>query len=95
MILGMSKGCYKFPFEEEFKILGCMMNRQGKTCDAVEEIMPEANKAFWKDIKIFKSKDVLWRSKTGGSCVPCLLFWKYGRGHSRQWIKFKGGRPKY
>ena len=95
MILGMSKGCYKLPLEEEFKILGCMMNRQGKTCDAVEEIMPEGNKAFWKDIKIFKSKDVLWRSKTGGSCVPWLLFWKYGRGHSRQWIKFKGGRPKY
>ena len=33
----------------------------GKTCDAVEERMQSANKAFWKDIKIFKSKDVLWR----------------------------------
>ena len=37
MILGTSKGCYKFPFEDEFRILGCVMNRQGKTCDAVEE----------------------------------------------------------
>ena len=34
------------------------MNRQEKTCDAVEERMQSANKAFWKDIKIFKSKDV-------------------------------------
>ena len=23
-------GCHRFPFEELFKILGCIMNRQGK-----------------------------------------------------------------
>ena len=63
MILGTSKGCYKFPFEDEFRILGCMMKRQGKTCDAVEERMQAATKAFWKDIKIFKSKYVPWRMK--------------------------------
>ena len=62
MIWGTSKGCYKFRFEEEFKILGCMMNRQGKTCGAVEERMQSANEAFsWKDIKICKSKDIPWR----------------------------------
>ena len=27
MILGTSKGCCKFPFEDEFRILGCMMDR--------------------------------------------------------------------
>ena len=43
LIPGNSKGCYKFPFEEEFRILGCVMNRQGKTCDAVEERMQSAN----------------------------------------------------
>ena len=58
MILGTSKGCYKFPFEHEFRIL---VNRQGKTCGAVEERMQSANKAFWKDIKIYKTKDVPWR----------------------------------
>ena len=58
MILGTSKGCYKFPFEEDFKILGCMMNRQGKTCGAVEERMQSANRAFWKDTKFPRSKDV-------------------------------------
>ena len=31
-----------------FKILGCAMNRQGKTYDAVEERMQSANKAFWE-----------------------------------------------
>ena len=30
MMLGTSKGCHEFPFEDEFRILGCMMNRQGK-----------------------------------------------------------------
>ena len=39
------------------------MNRQGKTHDAVEERMPSANKAFWKDIEIYKGKDVPWRIK--------------------------------
>ena len=63
MILGTSKGCYKFSFEDEFKILGCVLNRPGKTCNAVEERMQSANKAFKKDIKISKSKDVLWRVK--------------------------------
>ena len=63
MMLGTSKGCYKFLFEEEFKILGCMMNRQGKTCDAVEERMQSANKAFCKDIKIYRSKEFLWKVK--------------------------------
>ena len=63
MILGTSKRCFTFPFENEFRILGCVMTRQGKTCDAVEERMQTANKAFWKDIQIYKSKDVPWRIK--------------------------------
>ena len=37
MIWCTSKVVKKFPFEDEFKIRGCMMNRQGKTCNAVEE----------------------------------------------------------
>ena len=63
MIVGTSTGCCKFPFEDTFKILGCAMNRQGKTCDAVEERMQSANKAFWKDSLTFKSKDVPWKVK--------------------------------
>ena len=41
-------GLYRFPFEETFKIL-------------IEERMQSANKAFWKDIKIYRNKDVPWR----------------------------------
>ena len=61
MILDTSKGCYKFPSEDEFKVFGCVLNRQGKTCCAVEERMQSANDAFWKDIMIWKSKDVPWK----------------------------------
>ena len=39
-------GCYKFPSEDEFRILGSVMNRQGKTCDTVEVRMQSVNKAF-------------------------------------------------
>ena len=48
-------------FEEKFRILGYAMIRQGKSDDAIEERMQSANKAFWKDILISKSKDVPWR----------------------------------
>ena len=56
MNLGTTSGCCKFPFEDKFKILGCAMNRDGKTYDAVEERMQSANKAFWKDILVKKTK---------------------------------------
>ena len=39
------------------------MKRQGKSRDAVEERMQSASKAFWKDILIYKSKDVPWKVK--------------------------------
>ena len=54
---------HRFTFEEQFKILGCAMNRQGKTHDAIEERMQSANKAYWKDVMIYKSKDVPWKIK--------------------------------
>ena len=39
------------------------MSRQEKTCDAAEERMLSSNKAFWKDIMTYKSKDVAWKVK--------------------------------
>ena len=56
-------GCHKFPFEEKFRILGNVMNRQGKSDDAIGERMQSANKAFWKDILISKRQDVPWKVK--------------------------------
>ena len=52
---------YKFTCEEKIEILGCAMNRQGKTLDAIEERMQSANKASWRDILVYRSKDVPWR----------------------------------
>ena len=54
---------YKFPYEEKIEILGCAMNRQGTTLDAIEERMQSANKANWRDILVYRSKDVPWRIK--------------------------------
>ena len=36
-----------------------------KTQDGVEERMESANKAWWRDAKIYKNKDVPWRTKSG------------------------------
>ena len=56
-------GRHRFLFEDEFKILGCSMNRQGKTHEGLAERMQSVNKAWWKDVKIYRSKDVPWRVK--------------------------------
>ena len=37
---------YNFSFDEKLKFLGCAMNRQEKTLDAIEERMQSANVAF-------------------------------------------------
>ena len=58
-----TSGCYQFLFEEKFKIFGCAMNRRTSSHDAIEERVHSANKGFWKDILINKSKDVPWKVK--------------------------------
>ena len=54
---------YRFPLYEKFKILGCAMNRQGKSLDVIEERKQSANKVFWRDILVWRSKDVPLRNK--------------------------------
>ena len=44
-------------------ILGCTMNRQGKSQDTIEERMQSANKAFRTDILLYRSKDVRCKIK--------------------------------
>ena len=51
-------GRHTFSFEEKFKILECTMNRQGNAQESIEERKPSANKAWWKDVNIYRSKDV-------------------------------------
>ena len=58
-LLKKSKIFKKFPFENEFRTLGCEMNRQRTLCDAVEQRIQSANKVFWMDTMI----DVPWRGK--------------------------------
>ena len=56
-------GFYRSSFEENFSILGFLMKREVRTVKAMEERLQSANKASWKDIKIFRNKDVPWRVK--------------------------------
>ena len=50
-------------FEQKPNILGCTSNWQGKADEGIEERMQSANKAWWKDVKTYRSKDVPWRVK--------------------------------
>ena len=64
--------------KEKFKILGFTMNRQGKTHECLEERMQSANKAWWRDGKIYRSKDVPWRVKCGwwNMSTASFFFWE-------------------
>ena len=92
MILGTSTGVYKFLFEDEFRILGRMMNRQGKTSGAVEERMQFANKAFGRastctGVRMFRGEQ-----NVNDWWIMCAPFFpleaELGRGHSRHWNCF-------
>ena len=52
-----------FSLKNNSRSCRCAMNRQGKAHDAFEERMQSANKAWWKDVKIYRSKDVPCRIK--------------------------------
>ena len=74
MILDTTAECHKFPFEEKLKILGCALNRQGKSHDAIEERMQSANNS---DIQ--RAKHVPWRVKCqrlGWPRLCGLYFWE-------------------
>ena len=61
------------------------MNRQGKMCDAVEERMQSAHKAFWTDILIHKDKDVPWKIKCQrlvDHVYAVFTFGRTGHGHA-------------
>ena len=60
MLIGTTRLLHKFPFEK-FKILGCTINQAGRMQDSLDEKMQNANKVWWRDVKIYRSKDVPWR----------------------------------
>ena len=73
MNLGTSSGCYTFPFEDTFKILGCAMNRQGKTHDAVgKQGFREGYSDIHKQRRSVEGKV----SKTGGPRLCSLCVWE-------------------
>ena len=51
------------------------MNRLGKAHEGIEEGMQSANKAWWRDVMIYRSQDVPWSEgeKGGGTRLQRLF----------------------
>ena len=63
-MIEMRTGQHKSPFvDDKFKILRFVFNREGQMQDCLEEMMQSANKAWWRDVTIYRTKDVPWRAK--------------------------------
>ena len=79
LMIDTETGSRRIPFEDKLKILGFTLNPQGKTQDCLEERMQNANKAWWRDVQIYRNKDVLWRVKYRRMVehvCSVFLFWK-------------------
>ena len=63
LVTETKKGPHTFPSDKSFKILGYIFKPAGKIQDSLDGRMQSANKACWRDVKIYKSKDVPWRRK--------------------------------
>ena len=84
MIFGHINGMLHFFLEEKFRILECAMNIvKWKTHDAVEKRMQSANKAFWKDILIYKNQDLPWEIKCQRLVDQVCAVW----GENWSWTK--------
>ena len=55
MAIMTEAGEHRSPFANKFQIMGSFFHRQGKMQ------VQSANKACWRDVKIYRSKDVPWR----------------------------------
>ena len=51
-MIDTATGPHELLFAEKFKILGYIFNREEKMQDALEEIIQNADKAWWRDVKI-------------------------------------------
>ena len=56
-------GLHKLSFEKKFKILGDVFNQTERKLDSLDERMQSANKVRWRDMNIYRSKDIPWRVK--------------------------------
>ena len=68
-----STGLHKLPFEKKFKFLGYTFNQVRRMQDSLGESMWSANKACWRDVKFYRSKDVPWRIKCRRMVEQCIL----------------------
>ena len=53
IVINTRSGQHNMPFEKSFKFLGYRFTQDGRTQESLEERMQSANKAWWRDVKIF------------------------------------------
>ena len=84
------KGMHQFSFEH-FLILVYIFNPAGKMQESLEERMQSANKAWWRDAKIYQSKDVPWgiteKEQWNKSTACFVLSAKVGHGAELLWAE--------
>ena len=75
---GQRTGEYKILFKKHFKILVYTFNQAGRTLDCIEERMQNADKSWWSDVKIYRSKDVPRRVKCKGVVEHVFIVFCFG-----------------
>ena len=63
MVIETASGKHKVPFADEFTILVHMFGRDGRMQISLEERVQSADKAWWKDAKLYRCKSVSWNIK--------------------------------
>ena len=59
-------GQHRILFKKKLKILGYIFNQSGRTQDSLEERMQSASKAWWRDVKIYRSTRCTVENKNAG-----------------------------
>ena len=62
MMIESAGGKHKLPFADKLKILGHLFSRDGRMQISLVENMQSANKAWWRDAKIYRRK--VYRGKS-------------------------------
>ena len=85
-------GSHRILFEEHFTILKSTMNGQGKRQDCFEERMQNANKSWWRDVNIYRCKDVPWRAKCRRMVEQVFCVFYFGSDKWSFWTKSEDGK---
>ena len=91
-------GSHRFPSVEKFKILGCAMNRQEQTHDAIEKQCNLQTRSIGKTFLKYRTNDIPWKIKCRRLVNHVLLYSpsgvRLGHGPSRPSKGSKNGNRR-